>query len=306
MPDTERKSLLLHTASTGDSPSAAIPAPVACKDYRTTTPHHPGMLQLHHLTIGYRGHTVAHDLCAAVPTATLTALIGRNGSGKSTLLRSIGGLRHPLAGKVTVTDAHGRETGTGPTAVSVVLTTRHDVPALSVADTVALGRLPYTGLTGRLKQRDREAVEHAIATCGIGGLRHRSLQTLSDGERQRVMLARTLAQDTPVILLDEPTAFLDYSARIQTISLLKRLCKEERKTIIFSTHDLEAALPAADILWAMADCAGEDGGGMALLTGTPQELAGNGTLHRIFPEYRPGTAAGRKNSAEDSENSAAE
>lgn len=245
------------------------------------------MLHLHRLSIGYREHLVAQSLTASLPKATLTALVGRNGSGKSTLLRTVCGLQRPLEGKVTVTGDDGGEKRIGPKTVSVVLTpSRYLAPAISVADTVALGRIPYTTLGGRLAADDHRAIEKAMEICGIGALRDRNLNTLSDGERQRVLLARTIAQDTPVIILDEPTVFLDYSARVQTMMLLRHLCTTEQKTILFSTHDLETALPAVDTVWAMAESTAETEATSILLTGDARTLIAEGTINRIFPEYK--------------------
>ena len=245
------------------------------------------MLHRHRLTIGYRSRIVAHSLTATLPPASLTALIGRNGSGKSTLLRTVCGLQRPLAGKVSITDAEGKECQTGPKTVAVVLPpSRYQAPALTVEDTVALGRLPYTNLTGRLSPADHHAIDHAIGLCRIAPLRHRILHTLSDGERQRVMLARALAQDTPVIILDEPSAFLDYSARMQVMMLLRHLCDTAQKTILFSTHDLETALPAVDRVWAMEAATDNHGQTVSTLKeDTPQNLIANGTILRIFPEF---------------------
>ena len=245
------------------------------------------MLHLHQLSIGYRSRLVAQSLTASLPPASLTALIGRNGSGKSTLLRTVCGLQRPLAGKVSITDIDGKECQTGPTTVAIVLPpSRYQAPALPVEDTVALGRLPYTDLTGRLTVADHHAIDHAIELCQIASLRQRMLHTLSDGERQRVMLARALAQDTPVIILDEPSAFLDYSARMQVMILLRHLCKTARKTILFSTHDLETALPAVDRVWAMETTTDNHGQTVSTLKeDTPRNLIADGTIRRIFPEF---------------------
>lgn len=219
------------------------------------------------LTIGYGGKVIASDLTAVLPTGTLTALVGSNGCGKSTLLRTLAGLQPCLGGEITPAPS--------ATAVSVVLTERIAAPALTVDDVVTLGRIPHTGLSGRLTAEDRNATDRAIALCGIEHLRRRQLSQLSDGERQRAMIARAIAQDTPLILLDEPTAFLDFPAKVETLRLLARLAHEEGKTILLSTHDLEIAFQLADRLWLMADG--------HLTEGAPAELAASGQIAALFP-----------------------
>lgn len=243
------------------------------------------MLQIQHLSIGYRHRTVLTSLNATVPTGTLTALIGRNGSGKSTLIRSVCGLLPPLSGSIRVGhEASGRLHTPGPRDIAVVLSmTRYATPMLTVRDAVALGRLPYTGITGRLKDEDHAAVQRAITRCKISHLTERRIADISDGERQRTMIARALAQETPIIVLDEPTAFLDYSARVQTMLLLQQLCSEENKTLLFSTHDLEIALPMVRRLWALLPTGSDT---PALIEGTAQQLMEDGTLQHIFPEVR--------------------
>ena len=141
-------------------------------------------------------------------------------------------------------------------------------------EVVELGRLPYTGLTGDLSQTDRDVVNQAIALAGIEHFRHRRINSLSDGERQRVMLAKALAQETPFILMDEPTAFLDYPSRTETFMLLRKLAHEERKSILLSTHDLDLALKCCDQIWLL------DKG--TLTIGTPQDFSQNKALDRAF------------------------
>lgn len=231
------------------------------------------MLHLDTLTIGYGGKVIARDLTAMLPTGTLTALVGRNGTGKSTLLRTLAGLLPPLSGSVTPKPS-ARD-------VAIVLTTPVGVGALTVADVVALGRIPHMGLTGRLHADDYAAVNRALELCTITHLRDCRIGEVSDGERQRAMIARAIAQDTPIILLDEPTAFLDFPAKVATLRLLKELCANG-KTILLSTHDLELTFQLADRLWLL------DGGtpnepGPRLIEGTPQELAANGAIATLFP-----------------------
>lgn len=225
------------------------------------------VLHIQHLTIGYSGRIIANDLTAVLPTGSLTALVGCNGCGKSTLLRTLAGLHPALGGSITPKpDAK---------TISVVLTDSVDVPALSVTDVVALGRLPHVGLMARLSAEDHAAMERAMHLVGITHIASRRLGEISDGERQRAMIARAIAQDTPIVLLDEPTAFLDYPAKVETLQLLQRLAHDEGKTVLLSTHDLEQAFQLADRLWLLS--------GGCLTEGTPSELASHGDIAALFP-----------------------
>ena len=207
-------------------------------------------IQLCSLTVGYRTRSgvkeVAHHLDAMVRGGQLVCLIGRNGSGKSTLLRTLAGLQPPLDGKVKDVSS----TGELSRQVSVVLTEHEETGNLHVRDVVALGRVPHTGFWGMLHEGDKKAVGDAITQTGLQQMQHRLIRSLSDGERQRVFIAKSLAQQTPVILLDEPMAFLDYPAK-RDLLLLRRLAHEEGRTILLTTHDLELALESADVLWAL-------------------------------------------------------
>lgn len=218
-------------------------------------------IQLCSLTVGYRTRSgvkeVAHHLDAMVRGGQLVCLIGRNGSGKSTLLRTLAGLQPPLDGKVkfssgvTLSSKGVSSTGELSRQVSVVLTEHEETGNLHVRDVVALGRVPHTGFWGMLHEGDKKAVDDAITQTGLQQMQHRLIRSLSDGERQRVFIAKSLAQQTPVILLDEPTAFLDYPAKRDLMLLLRRLAHEEGRTILLTTHDLELALESADVLWAL-------------------------------------------------------
>ena len=149
---------------------------------------------------------------------------------------------------------------------------------MTVTELVGLGRSPYTGFWGTLQKEDKEIVDRSISLVGITALKDRMIQTLSDGERQKVMIAKALAQETPVIYLDEPTAFLDYPSKVEMMQLLHQLSRKTDKTIFLSTHDLELALQIADCLWLMDRSEG-------LSIGTPKELADRGVLSR-FVERR--------------------
>lgn len=209
------------------------------------------------LTTGYRRGKketeVGRHLTASLYSGELTALLGRNGAGKSTLMRTLAGFQPPLGGKVMIegcdiTDFKG---GDLAKTVSVVLTEKPVLENMDVEALVSLGRSPYTGYWGGLSEHDREAVERAIELTGIESLRKRDVQSLSDGERQKVMIAKAFAQETPVIFLDEPTAFLDYPSKAELMRLLGRLARDEGKTIFVSTHDLEIALRLCDRFWQL-------------------------------------------------------
>lgn len=238
-------------------------------------------IQLHGLSIGYLGkhrtYPVATGLNASLHSGRLTCLLGANGVGKSTLLRTLSAFLPPLEGNITLLDKplelySDKELAR---ALSVVLTERIDVPDLRVTDVVALGRTPYTGFLGGLDATDEEHVRSALAATGISHLAQRKLHTLSDGERQKCMIAKALAQDTPLIFLDEPTAFLDYPSKVEMMQLLHSLSRTMQKTIFLSTHDLDLALQLADCVWLL-DANGH------LTTGLPESLILDGTLPRFF------------------------
>ncbi len=242
-------------------------------------------IKIEDLSIGYKSgkkiRTVAFGLNATVDGGKLTCLIGQNGAGKSTLLRTMANFQPKLAGRVLIDcrDMSTLEPNEIARTVSVVLTSRLDALNMTVREVVGLGRTPYTGFWGTLGEEDREIVEQSIETVGIGHIAECQACGISDGERQKMMIAKALAQQAPVIILDEPTAFLDYPSKVETMRLLMRLAHEESKTILMSTHDLELALQTTDMLWLMS----KEG---LLHTGTPRQLADNGCLSTFIE--RPG------------------
>ena len=216
------------------------------------TPNPP--LAFHALTTGYchgsRQSIVGKGLEGSLPRGTLTVLLGTNGAGKSTLLRTLAGLQPPLAGDIfwegnSLASLTPEERAK---RLSIVLTVRPETGNLTVREVVALGRLPHRqGLWGsRNAAADAEAVERAMRLTTTSAWSERPVSRLSDGERQRVFIAKALAQETPLILLDEPTAFLDYPSRVQFFNLLKRLTNEMGKTVLLSSHDVELAAAHAD------------------------------------------------------------
>ena len=203
---------------------------------------------LQSLSIGYSHKVIATDINAQIKGGELTCLIGRNGTGKSTLMRTLAGFLKPLGGTALL---DGRDVGRLSPAershlISVVLTDRVDVDGMRVQDLVSVGRQPYTGFFGKMSSDDEEVVNKAIADVGMTDFAGRQVNSLSDGERQKVMIAKALAQHTPVILLDEPAAFVDYPSKKERFQRLAQLCHEQGKAVLVSTHDLDIALPIAD------------------------------------------------------------
>lgn len=208
------------------------------------------MIELRDLTIGFGDNTLIDKATATIDGGSLTALLGRNGSGKSTLLRAIAGLNRRYEGTITV---GGLDVAATPSprlarALAFVSTERTRIANLSCRDVVALGRAPYTDWIGRLSKADRDIVDDSLEAVGMSAYADRTLDRMSDGECQRVMIARALAQTTPVILLDEPTSFLDLPNRYELCSLLGRLAREHGKTILYSTHELDIALKLSDAI----------------------------------------------------------
>lgn len=233
------------------------------------------------LSIGYHSNgdarIVASGINERLEPGVLTCLIGSNGTGKSTLLRTIAGFQPTISGGIMI---EKRELGDYSSSelsklIGLVLTDKPDAQNLTVRQLVALGRSPYTDFWGRCNDEDWRIVEQSLKMVGSTVDGNRPIASLSDGERQRVIIAKALAQQTPIILLDEPTAFLDYPSKIDIMTALRRICHKMQKTIILSTHDFELALQLSDRLWLMERDKG-------ITTGTPGELAADGSLSRFL------------------------
>ncbi len=235
-------------------------------------------VELHGLTLGYGNRILFREAGIGFGWGEFTALVGRNGTGKSTLLRTIAGLARPLAGSISINGIPQNKLSPGEIAsmISFVSTDEVKVANLTVGDIVALGRAPYTNWIGSLRDEDRRAVVRALTLVGMREFAGKSVDRLSDGERQRVMIARALAQDTPIILLDEPTAFLDLPNKYEICLLLRQLAHDEGKCIIFSTHDLSIALELCDTMAVI------EGG--EVLYGTAEKLIGSGEIQRLFSQ----------------------
>lgn len=234
------------------------------------------------LSIGYRHgkqmQTIHSQLNFLLREGELTCLLGANGAGKSTLLRTLAAAQPALSGTLRLlgkplSEYSERERSR---TIGVVLTDKTQAGGLTVYELVALGRQPHTGFFGRLRKEDKERIEYALHAVGIAHKAHCYTAELSDGERQKVMIAKALVQECPLILLDEPTAFLDVVSRIEIMTLLHRLASEEKKAILLSTHDIEQALVLSDRLWLLTREAG-------LQCGVTEDLILSNRMDTLFP-----------------------
>lgn len=239
------------------------------------------ILEAHALTIGYRQgnqtRTVAESLNIALRAGELVCLLGQNGAGKSTLMRTLAGTQPPLSGQILLAQHSLLSLKPRQRAryLSIVTTERIDSPLMTGRLLVSLGRHPYTDWTGQLTDKDHERVAWAIHAVGGDPLAHRRVSELSDGERQKMLIARALAQEPQVILLDEPTAFLDLPRRVEILYLLRRLAHENQRAILLSTHDLDLALRMADVIWLMSPNA-------PFTIGAPEDLVLSGVFEQAF------------------------
>lgn len=210
------------------------------------------------LAIGYGAHVVQQALTFSLQQGEMVCMLGCNGCGKSTLLRTLAGLQPPLAGAYTIFDttvsfSHRKVTEDISKQVSIVLTEKLSVENTSVHDVVAMGRYPYSSFLGGLSSVDEEAIQTALRQVGLEDSMDTFFNNHSDGEKQRILIAKALAQQTPIILLDEPTAHLDLPNRIHVLQLLRHLAHEQHKTILISTHELDLALQLSDRILLMSD-----------------------------------------------------
>lgn len=232
------------------------------------------------LAIGYlmrrKINIVMQNLSLQARKGELVALIGRNGTGKSTLLRTLVGLQPALGGKIKLQGKELNTVGSSllPRIVSFTSTEPVAVHNIRVRDVIALGRFPFTNWIGTLTPEDEDAVSKAIEATGLIQLAGRSIDNISDGERQRTLIARSLAQDTGLLVMDEPTAFLDLPSRYSIVSLLRKLTRERDKCVIYSTHDLDTAINEADRIWLMT--------GEGIAEGAPEDLILNGAVAKAF------------------------
>lgn len=234
-------------------------------------------LGIGYLLSGGKCVTVHDGLDLQLAEGSVTCLLGLNGAGKSTLLRTLCGFQKPLSGEIFI-QGRGLSSFTQSElalTVGVVLTEKTNAGGISVYELVSLGRHPYTGFFGRLRPQDHEVIQRSLEAAGIAHKASSFVSELSDGERQKAMIAKVLAQQCPIIVLDEPTAFLDVTSRIETMALLRRVASEQGKTVLLSTHDLELAIQMSDSIWLQQS-------GRPMATGAPEDLILGGTMGEFF------------------------
>ena len=244
------------------------------------------LLSTRNLQIGYTNGKPAHKVVASELNLELAqnefvCLVGPNGAGKSTLLRTLTGLLPALDGEVLLAEKRLAEYSRKELAneISVVLTSPIEVGAMTVNELVAMGRFPFTGLFDRMGENDWKVVRQALEMVGLLGFEERMVHKLSDGERQKVMIARALAQEPRILVLDEPTAYLDLPGRVSVMNLLHELSADHGQTVLTSTHDLDLAMRSADRLWLMSP-------GGKIISGAPEDLVLSGDFQRVFARER--------------------
>lgn len=234
------------------------------------------------LSVGYfskrKTEVIAKNIDLNLPRGCLVSLVGANGIGKSTLLRTLSGMQKQIEGVVSIeskelSDYHPIELAG---MLSVVLTEAPSSKNLSVLEFVSLGRQPHTNWMGKLSDADKEQVRRAMDQTDVSALKQKKCFELSDGQLQRVAIARALAQDTPIIILDEPTTHLDLYHRASVLKLLKKLAKKTKKTILFSTHEIDLAIQLSDQMILMTE--------VGTLVDTPKMLIAGGHFDELFPE----------------------
>lgn len=239
------------------------------------------ILNTQNLSVGYsRGHekvTLLNGLNLSLEEGSLVALLGRNGAGKSTLLRALTNSDRPIEGSVIINgcEISGISLKERSRLIGLVATDHIAAGGLTVTELVEMGRQPHTGFLGRLNKDDKQIVSDAIESVGMTHKANSYVAQLSDGERQKCMIARALAQQTPIIILDEPTAFLDVASRIETMRLLHKLAHEQNKAVLLSSHDVSQSLMLADSLWLIT-------AERNVVQGTPQELIASGAMNTLF------------------------
>ena len=211
-------------------------------------------ISTNNLTIGYEHTVVQRDLSFSLLQGEMVCMLGKNGCGKSTLLRTLAGLQPALSGTFEIAPSpHSLITSSPHNNIALVLTERLSLENTTVHDVVAMGRYPYTSFLGGLSHDDERVIALALQQVGLEDAAHTFFNAHSDGEKQRVLIAKAITQETPIILLDEPTAHLDLPNRIKILQLLRRLAHEQGKTVLISTHELELAIQLSDRILLMSE-----------------------------------------------------
>jgi len=237
-------------------------------------------ISIQNLDIGYVSSKgtkkIVGDLNVELSAGEMTCLLGSNGIGKSTLMKTICGFLKSLSGTVLIAGNKAEQLNERELSklVAVVLTEKIMVPNASVFELVSYGRSPFTGFLGKLSEEDKQTVHKSIEMCGIAHKKYSLLSSLSDGERQKATIAKALAQNTPIIILDEPTAFLDLPARVEIMQLLRKLTSETDKSVLMSTHDLDLALQMSDKLWLLSE--------KGIIAGSPEDLLLSNSFQPMF------------------------
>jgi iron complex transport system ATP-binding protein len=236
-------------------------------------------ISIENLTVGYgqagMRNILFEGLNLEVYAGELVCFMGSNGVGKSTLIRTLAGLQHPFEGRITYSGNKTGDTSNLPQQISVVLTDKITATSMTVFEVVSYGRYPYLSWNVELAGKDIDLIEHALEAVHVSHLKEKKLYELSDGQMQMVMIARAVVQDTPIILLDEPTAHLDLNNRLEIMNLLRKLAHQSNKAILVATHELDLALQTADLIWLA-------GLKRNIIRGIPEDLVLDGSFDSIF------------------------
>lgn len=238
------------------------------------------MLKIENVSIGYKKKAIVEGINLSLSEGKVTAMLGANGTGKSTLIKTISGNLKALQGIIEL-EGKSLDTYTRKEIarqMAVVTTDSEMAGGLRVEELVALGRIPYTGALGKLGDSDRKIIKDAMEMVGILHKRDTYVSNLSDGERQKAMIARGIAQDTPLLIMDEPFSFLDVAARIEILLLLKEIAKKENKAILYSTHEVTQALRMVEKIWMFLS----DESGKKIVEGSPEEMIAKGYPDHLF------------------------
>lgn len=239
------------------------------------------LLEIKDLEIGYQvkeqKKVIQNHLNLSLNAGELICLVGPNGVGKSTFLKTLGRIQPELSGDIIIGDTPISKISQQEFSrkLALVLTEQLDIPQMSARDVISLGRYPYTGFWGNLQKRDLNIIIETAKNVGIEQLLHRTYIELSDGEKQKVMIAKALAQQTPLMLLDEPTAFLDFPTKSSLLIMLRKLARQNQMGIILSTHDIELALKTADQIWLFPEH-------LKMISGIPEDLVIEGQILKVF------------------------